>query len=294
MQSEKKIAVLKHVRTKKFTNRRIVQAEFFPQDRDGAEAREALRDLVARGLLDRIAIRPNEYVLQTAPVYVPNESGCCLLAAQAGEMRWLLDAPPPTRNPQDFTHYLGVTRITLDLEKAFSAQSAVELVRLVLEHDHLNPEDPPAARRRLLTEVGEGKRGGKMVCNPDFATLLQIGRARCLYLWEHETGSDSPGRVAAKKTPGFHHLVEKKLHQALFPDAPVAQVRVVAVCPNPGWREGLRRALAGKPGAAAWRLVARGDIDPSGRFLRENVFWAADREEPLPLLLTPAPAPAGV
>lgn len=291
MQSEKKLAILKHARARKYTNRRIVQDEIYPDDRDGATSREALRDLVARGLIDRIAIKPNDYVLQTAPVYVPNESGCCLLAARTGEMRWLLDCPPP-RNPQDFTHYLGVTRITLDVEKAFAAQADVELVRLVLEHDHLNPEDPPAARRKLLTDVGEGKRGGRVVCNPDFATLLKADRGRCLQLWEHETGSDSPGRVAAKKTPGYFHLAEKRLHQAYFPGTAVAQTRVIVVCPNPGWREGLRRALAGKPGAAAWRLVARGDIDASGRFLRESVFWAFDREEPLPLLLTPSPAPA--
>lgn len=288
-------ALLRLVRCHKFVNRRIVQDELYPDASDGAQARELLRGASINGWVRRVEIKRNEYVVATAPLYVPTESGCALLATVTGDMSLILDRAPSTRNPQDFSHYLNVTRFNIEKRRGFATQSAATLLRLVLEHDYLNPDEPDASKKRtLFTVVGKGKRDGNVICNPDFATLVSVNGYVRAFLWEYECGSDTPSRVAAKKTPGFFLLHKQSLHKQLFPDA--KDMRVVAVCPNAAWRETLRRSLRGKDGSELWLCVSRDDVRRDGAFLREPVFWTVNEGDPRPLIKpqTPPPSPVGV
>src|SRR2546421_12998898 len=83
----------KLLRRTKILNRKIVQEEFFPLDKDGSVARDFLRKAVASGIAKRIGSR-NELYVQTAPCFIPTEAGCALLATHENGMRWLLGAQP--------------------------------------------------------------------------------------------------------------------------------------------------------------------------------------------------------
>lgn len=275
-------------------NRKIIQDEFFPADKDGSVTRDALRRLTAAGLIDRIEIKPNGFLTSCCPVYMPNERGCALLAAESGDMRFLLNGTTPKRLHQHFDHFLRVTRLLSEYRKGFAAQSTVELTRLILEHQWINPEAAPAARRKLLTTLGKGKGGGSVVCAPDAATVIKLLDAVRLDLWEFECGSDTPSRIAAKKTPGYHQFQQSGVWRELFPCAQL--MRVIAVCPNEGFREALRRALRDKDnlGKELWWCVNVSDIRRDGGFiLGEAVFYPVDGD-PRPLVRTPPSPPAAL
>lgn len=292
--NDRLIGILMLARGKKIFNRKIVQDEFFPNDRDGSVTREYLRKMKQAGLLYCID-RTSEYHVQTAPVYTCTEAGCCLLATHTGDMRWLLDCPANTRNAQDFPHHLAVTRLLLQIDKAMAAQRYVELLKLVTEHDIVNPEAESGKRIRLYTEVGQNLRGGKLVCIPDFALLVKVRSFIGAYYFEFETGSDgSPSRVFARKAPaGYRGLLESKKYLTHFPQA--QQVRVVFVCPNTGWREAMRNEAKEKDNQEAWLFVSRDAITPE-TFLHGDIFFTATAG-PRPLVKptaagTPAPTPA--
>lgn len=287
------LSVLKLARTAKYVNRKIVQDEFFPRDADGSVTRDFLRKAAAAGYLRR-ADATDEYRVQNAPVYLPTEAGCCLLATHTGDMRWLLDCAPSVRSPQDFPHHLGVTRLLIQLQKAFAAQRYATCVRLVTEHDVLNPDAPAAQRIKLYTEVGSSRQGGKIVCIPDCGFLVEVGSYARAYYVEFETGSDgSPSRVAARKAPGYAGLHQTQKFKLHFPQA--QDLRVLAVCPNAGWKAALATALRDKPGGELWLCAAREDVTPLTFLHGEIAATPTGEKKPLvkpPPGWTPAVAPA--
>jgi hypothetical protein len=76
-------------------------------------------------------------------------------------------------------------------------------------------------------------------------------------------------------------------------------MRVLAVCPNAGWRDALRREFIErhgeltkpKPGADLWLFVAVQDITATS-FLHEPICYTLERG-PLPFVPRPAASPAG-
>lgn len=269
--------LLRMARRYKFVNRAIVQAKLFPEDKDGSVARDFLRKAVREKLLRRID-PTNEFLVLNAPVYVPTEQGCCLLATRAEDMSLLLDRPPNTRNPQDFPHHLAVTRLLLLIDRAFSAQSYATCVALATEHDLLG-EVP------LFTEIGCKK---KVVCAPDFALLMQIGPYRRYYGFESETGADAPTRAMNRKAPGWAGLAETGKFRLAFPAA--QDMRAVFVCPNPAWRESMRKAALKLPGRENWLFAARGEITEQ-TLLHGEIFHPAEGNPRA--LAGPATAPQG-
>jgi hypothetical protein len=289
------LQILAALRRYKFLNRRLIQDLFFPRDKDGSVTRDALRKLRDRGLVKTVRAEggvPDS--TSTAPVYVPTEAGCCVLARHRGDMNLLLDCQPNTRAWVNFTHYTYVSRLFITHDAALQSQDYVRVPRLYFEHDILNPDETdPRKKFKLYTVVKEEMRGEnahKIVCVPDAATEVRVGKFCRAYYWELERGTDTPRRTAAKKAPGYAGLCHSRQWRTHFPDA--QDMRVVAVCPNVSWRDALRAAMKDKPGAELWLFVANEDLTPDS-FLHAPIFYGC-LEGPRPFVRPPSPAPVAV
>lgn len=277
--------VLRMLRRYKIAKRTQFQSLFFPNDKDGSSTRGALRRLGQQGFLK--CIRPREN--SSAPtIYIPTDAGCSILAAETGDMKHLLDCEPNTRACQNFPHWLTVTDLFLKIDAAIDAQSFIQQPYLWFEHDVLNFDAPEAELKyKLFTKVTD-----KVSCVPDAASeiVVQIGSQTFhrAYYWEKEMGTNPPKRAAAMKAPGFFGLNQSKLFKRHFPDA--QDMRVVAVTPNPGWRDSMRKAMKDKPGADLWLFTAVTDITPA-TFLHAPIFFTTKDDQPRPFVKAPAAAP---
>lgn len=286
------VEVLRLLRRYKFVDRAIVQRRFFPSDRDGSVTREYLRKMVRAGFARRVHAEVADPITTgTAPVYVPTESGCCVLAAQARDPSLFLDCAPNVRAWTSLRHWVCLSSLVLDLESALAAQDVACCPRLFFEHDVINPEaTEPRDRFKLYTEVNAGGAGArKLVCVPDAAFELQVGSFSRAFFIEYERGLDTPARVASSKCGGYHGLFESKKFQRHFPG--VSDFRVLCVCPSDTWRDALRRAVAKKSGHERWLFATRSALDASS-FLCGNVFLGCTGEAKS-LLRPPTPAGSG-
>lgn len=287
------LQVLRLLRRCKFVDRALVQRSFFPKDKDGSVTREFLRKLVSAGYARKLRAEvADPLTTSTAPVYVPTEGGCCVLATHTGDMALLLDCVPNCRAWVNLRHWVCLSGLILTLEEALAAQRYVGCPRVLFEHDVINPEaTEPKDRFKLYTEITKpSETTRKLVCVPDAALELCVGAYQRAYYVEYERGLDAPSRVAASKTPGYQGLFESKRFQRHFPS--VSDFRVLTVCPSAAWRDALRRAVAKKKGAERWLFAARGDLTAK-TFLHGPVFFGCEGEgRPLvkaPPLASPAP-----
>jgi hypothetical protein len=265
-----------------------------PHDRDGSITRGRLRLLGREGyalsyppkLID--PMNP----ATAAPVWVPTVKGASVLAAMTGDCSQLLTVQPGFRDWMSVNHFCALSAVHILLDRAIAAQDRVRLPSLCFEHEEVRPDAAdPSVRFRLHTNVGDGKK-----CCPDSAFELVVGGHRRAWYVEYETGSDNPGRVGAKKSPGYSELARKQLWTRHFPET--RDFRVLCFCPNAGWRDALRREMKGKPGAELWAFIATPELRAE-TFLHGPLLWTVDRGPlplvpPAPALAAPAQAPGGV
>ena len=275
--TERLLAVLDDLRFTKILNRQIVQNEHFPTAKDGAPVREFLRKMLQDGIVARFGSR-SELFVQVAPAYVPTEKGCCLLANNKKDMKYLLDCVP-RMSAQDVPHHLGMSRMLLDFRKALAAQKRIVVPEIFTEHCIVNPDEPDHAKRRKLFQVvAKSENKPNIVCSPDGVALVQTGKYVRAQFFEYETGSEgSPSRCAARKAPGYFGLDKGKFYKEYFPTA--NDMRVIAICPNIAWLQSFRRAMKDKQGAELWRFVSREELTKD-TFLTRPIFWTCENEEP--------------
>ena len=227
------------------------------------------------------------------PIYVLTMKGSCELAAQTGDCSLILTVEPTFRDWMSLNHYCALADLHWKIDTAINAQSYVKQHGLYFEHEVIcSSAKEPWKKYRLNTRVSD-----KLYCCPDSAFETEVNGCRRAWMVEREMGSDTPGRVMAKKHKGHHALAAGKLYQRWFPQA--ADMRVLAVCPNAGWRDLLRREFIErhgeltklKPGAELWLFVDVHDVTPE-KFLHEPIFYTVDRG-PLPFVPRPAASPAG-
>ncbi len=257
-----------------------IRRELFPNDKDGSVTRGWLRTLEAAGyIMRRRAEVANPLTSNTMPVWVITERGICLLALKRDDVSYLNRKPPCTRSWQNFAHYVCVADLMLMLRKAAASQTRVQLGPTYFEHTIVNAEaDEPAKRYMLYSVVSEEPK--RIVCAPDAAFELQVGQHRRAYYLELERGTDTPTRVAAKKTPGFAGLRDTRKWRLHYPESP--EFRVIAVSPTASWRDSLRNAIKDKSGADLWLFAAQTELTPE-TLLHSEVFYTAD-EGPRPLV----------
>jgi len=258
--TDRDVLLLQHLRHHKFLDVGQLTDLVMPGSGNTRIIRERMNRLSAAGL----AKKANQKMVnqeQTAlkRVYVPTINGSIELARRSGNPSFLLDCDPPTKQWMFFDHYLEVSDFHIALDRAFASQSAVSMGAHYLEHDLIGPQ------QKLFTVVDDAK---KTVCIPDFGFELLAGPHRRAYYLELERGTDSPQRVAAKKTPGYQGLWESKRFQRHFPQA--TDFRVLCVAPNAEWRDRLRDAVKGHKGDQLWLFVSKTDVCPREQFLFDS------------------------
>lgn len=286
------IDILRGLRRYKFLTTAQLRRWYVPSDKDGAVTRDVLRKLRAAGLAHRLKAEVHDpLVTSSVPVWIPTEAGCCVAASRTGDTSLLLDCAPNTNAWTQFAHYCCVSEVMHTIELAVAAQSHVRLGAVYFEHDMINAsESDPKKRFKTYTVVQE-RDGKKIVCVPDASFEIIAPARRRAYYVELDRGTEgSPQRVAAKKIPGYAGLAQSGKFRLHFPQA--QDMRVLAVCtPGHGWRDALRKAVAGKPGSDMWLFASMQDITPAS-FLAAPIIYRTD-DGPRPFVRTaPATAPA--
>lgn len=270
-----------------------------PGDRDGRTTRSALSKMRAAGLARRMKAEVHDpLVTSSVPVWVITEKGIAVLAALTGDPALLDRSPPATDSWQNFAHYCCVAGLLRTVDLAFAGQEEATLGCLYREHDVVNPQERDPARRfrtytamRLLRQ-GQGSAGksSDVVCVPDACFEVALGPFRRAYYLELERGTDSPRRVAAKKSPGYLALAQTRRFLDHFPQAQDFRVLCVAA-PGPSWRDALRASFDGREGAELWLFASLADLTPQTLLTGEVLFTAKDG--PRPFLRRAGGAPGG-
>lgn len=253
-------------------------------DKDGSVTREVLRKILAAGLAKRFKAEVhNPLVTSSVPIWTPTEAGCCLLATKTGDPSYILDAMPNTNAWTMFAHYAEVSELIHSIEASFEREADATIGALYFEHDVISDQKEPENRFRLYTVIRPDKEK-RIVCVPDAAFEVTFGQYRRAYYIELERGTDTPKRVAAKKSPGYAGMQQH--FRKHFPGA--QDWRVLFVWPNAGLRDAARRAVDPAK-SEMWLFAAFPDITEG--FLHEPVIYTA-QDGPRPFVKAPAPAPA--
>jgi len=266
-------------------NRAQIQHLCFPDDQHGRVTRRRLQVLVNAKLINRTPMLVcNPMAGTPAPVYYPARKGCEFLAEYTGDERFLA-APHQTPQAHHLFHWLAVSDTHIALDAAIAAQQEVVLTDWLSEWDVANKdESAPEKRFRIYTLIHESPR---LVCAPDAAFLLSMrGHAKVFYL-EQDRNTSGVNQIAASKTPGYAAMAERQLHHKHFPQTTLDAFSVLIVAPSERRRDALRKAIAGKPGAALWRFACVHDLTPA-KFLFAPIFHQCEGE-PLPLIKPAAP-----
>lgn len=277
------LAILLQLRMVYFLTARQLQRWCVPNDKDCSTTRDILRKMESAGYVRRLKAEVHDPLkTPTAPVWVITGEGSMVLASKKGDVSLVLDALPNTRNWPCFRHYVEVAELAHTIEAAFNLQSIVTKGPTYFEHEIISDAKEPEQRYRLY--VSENVGGHRIVSNADFAFTVKVGEYCRAYYGELQRGTETPKRVAAKKTPGYGIMQNHfKKH---FPDA--QDWRVLFVWPNAGLRDAARRAVDPQK-AKNWLFAALPDI--SEAFLHEPVIYSAT-DGPRPFIKPPvAPQP---
>jgi hypothetical protein len=254
--TDRVLHILFLLRRYKYLSSALIRQYCVPHDRDGAITRDVLRKMLRAGLCVRArAETVDPLANSTAPVYLPTVAGCAVLATMRQDMTLQLDADPP-RLWQQYSHFVAVSAFLLQLQSAVGRTDRE--MQVILEHDLIPDAEQPGRTRKLFTVVQDG--GKKIVCNPDGLISLRKGGVAVSYYLELERGTNTPGRAAAMKAPGFALLHDKQLFRKHIPDA--TRMAVLAVCPNPAWRDALCQEAKKHAGSDLWRFVAATEVTP--------------------------------
>jgi len=263
----------------------------FPGDKDGSVARDRLRKLEAAGWIQRRRAEvANPLNSNTVPVWIITHAGICQLALLKDNPQLLNQHPPCTRTWQNFCHYVAVSDLMIKIHQAVDSQKLVALNGMFFEHTVVNPEvGDPDKRYKLYSIVSAPTAPRKIICAPDAAFELQVGKFRCAYYLELERGTDTPPRIAAKKSSGYNGLFESKKWKLHFPEA--QQFRVICVLPTASWIKPMLKAIKDKPSANLWMFMALDQLTPES-FLHGLIVHTT-QEAPRPLIRPPAGPPVG-
>lgn len=276
----KQILILSALRRYFYMTAALIKMAASPKgDKDGSVTREQLRRLVAMGYIRRHEPRILEYGRTTAPpVFLLTIAGSCALAQHTGNLNHVLQVEPTFKDWISIHHYVSLAALHMRIDDAIAAQSYVTQHALYFEHEVICPDAlEPSKRFRLNTLVAQNP---NIFCCPDSAFEIEVrGQRRAVYV-EREMGSDNPMRVVAKKHMGYS-LLSKESFKKHFPLA--VDMRVLAICPFPAWRDSLRAAFKEsrgglKAGAHLWQFVAAEDLTTE-KFLHEPIVYKIEQKE---------------
>ena len=168
---------------------------------------------------------------------------------------------------------MSESHITLDL--AIAMQDFVHLDNWLSEWDVANKDEAaPEKRYRIYTLVTDKPR---LVCATDAAFLLSMQGHRKVFYLEQDRETSGVHQIAASKTPGYAALAKACLHRRHFPQTTLDSFSVLMVAPSRRRRDALKKAVAGKPGAALWRFADASELT-SESLLFGKVFHPCEGE----------------
>ena len=273
------IAILKAVGKYYTLNRAMIQKLSCPNDKTGRVTRKRITQLVERGLLNKTYMEVvNPASRQAAaPVYYPSRRGLEFLACESKDESWL-DRCTQTPNWQHLLHWVTVARLHILLDEAIAQQSQARLGGWLSEWDTVNVEErEPQKRYRLYTLLNEKPR---LVCNPDAAFLLCVGKYAKIHYLEIDRGTSGIQQIAYSKTPGYAALFHKKLHARHF-ETNTESFFVLHVSPTAQRRDMLRKAMLDKRAVELWKFAAWPDLAPENLLFGPIWFRCEGEGQPL-------------
>lgn len=284
MMTTRDIPTLKSLGRYFLMNRRMIQQECYPSDKDGRLSRRRLSALCRDRYISKqrmLVVNPRDET--PAPVYHLAKKGCQFLAEHFEDDRYLVK-PTTIAQPMHLYHYLAVANTHILLDKAIT-QSHVQLLNWCNEQEILNPEQTDSRQYiRLYSELKTTPR--KLVCAPDSAFLLEVGEHRGVFYLEQDRDRDnySHKRVAALKSPGYAELHRQQWHRKKhFPTTTLNRFTVTMIAPTEKRRDALRRAFQGKDSSELWRFASLTDLTAE-TFLHGRVWYRTDSDQRQPLV----------
>lgn len=275
MITERDIQILKSVAEYYVLDRAQIQAiHGKPGETAARHLRQRLHDLRAQGWLNATGIQVGPRS-PTHLCYYPSRKGAQLLAEFFSDEKYLTTT---TQCPQQHClfHWLAISDTHIRINQAIALQQEATVARWVNEWDVTNPQESihrPERRFYLYTLLSERPR---LICAPDWAMLLSIGKSKVFY-GEEDRASDSAERYINGKVKGYAALADRKLHKKHFPEATIEDFTVLMFSPDRRRRDALRFALRGKAGAHLWRFAAKDELTPEN-LLTEPVFFPVEGE----------------
>jgi hypothetical protein len=263
-------------------DRRRVQEQCFPNDKDGRVTRRRLEALADAGYIRRHTLLvASVQDGPQAPVYLLTPKGCKYLADELGDTT-LLYKPVDLPHPRQLVHALALADFHILFDTAIDAQSEIVLERWINEADVVNAQSDPSEHYRLRTNFD-----GKITCLPDAAFLLNYAGRRTACYVELERGSGDSGtgcrQLAERKCPGYAELARQKIYLNHFLAAEIVEFRVLLIVPHALRRDAIRRAFEKKDAAEfrtdLWRFIARSDITPD-TLLHSEICFRCGSETP--------------
>ena len=252
--------------------------ELLPSDKTGANTRAHLRPLVAANLVRKYQPRITDPLNNGSapPVYTLTCEGGSVLAAITGDVKYLIKAEVSMSSWMNVNHWCSLSEMGKKFISAFAGTDY--LLSMHYEHEVVDLQaSDPSKRYLLYTKISD-----KIVFVPDMLLKICVkGHKRALFV-EYETGSSAPQRSAASKHKGVAGIAGGLFKKA-FPEA--TDFRVVAFCPNAGWRDALRKEFKSKPGAEHWLFCATPDVKKE-TFLHEPILYTVEKG-PFPLIPRP-------
>ncbi len=257
-----------------------------PHDNDGSIVRARLRKMLTAGYVRRYEPKLADPNHGLAPIYAATVKGANALLAKTGDPSVALSVEPTFADWMSMNHYCTLSSLHIHLDALFAAQEVVTQHALYFEHEVVRAQATnPSERYRLHSTISVEPR---VLCCPDSAFETELAGYRRAWYVEYETGSDNPARAAAKKFKGYAGLQRTEQYRRHFPAA--RDFRVLAVCPNAGWRDSMRKEVGTKDGRELWLFVALDDLLRMTS-LHDPVWHTVDRG-PLPLVPPPRPLPS--
>ena len=258
-----------------------IRDRFLPNDKSGRGTRRALEKLRRLGLLMKYTMHVlNPQNGASLPVHDITDRGREILSVAFGSDGYLV-RPLGTVPAMHLFHATCVAGMYMTLDDAVAAQDLVEVQASYREHEVINKEEPDRAKQfSLFTHFCEKPR---LVCQPDLGFALNVrGHVAAFYI-EFETGSSGPRWVAQRKAKGYSELAKKSAHKRHFPKVTVSAPYVLAVGPNPNYRDALIRHMKSREGNDLWRFASVTDVSPD-TFLFEPIWYRVGSDAPYPLV----------
>ena len=281
------LEILKLLRRYYYLRARQVQGRLLPHDDDCAITRSRLRRLIEQGLVRKHQpkmVDPFSGNNSAAPIYTITAKGASMLVAEEGDNKQLLAGETGFGQWLSLNHYCSLSSLHMIIDDALAGKSYVKQTGLYFEHELLDPEAKDLSKRYVLhTTVSKPGEKPLFFC-PDSAFETEVKGHRRAWMTEYETGSDVPRRVVAKKHKGVAGFAAGGHLTTIFPQS--RDFRVIAFCPNAGWRDALRREFVGKPGHEFWLFCSTLAVKTE-TFLHESILFTSDKG-PFPFLPRPS------